>query len=194
MNKIAKNVRESEQKTWEAIRNQKNFTLRSIHEECGVELKNLPQIVGRMVAAKFLEVDRARKPHQYKLIRDAGHYCPCLDIAGRVRPPSIQDKIWMAIKALKRFKVSDVTLVTETSYAVAKQYLYYLNVAGYVRRVSKESGQYVYNFEKTHDTGLRSPSVMAEGVYDRNLKTYMWVKDHTAEQDLHQLRPSEGEV
>jgi hypothetical protein len=183
MNQIVKNVREAEQKTWEAIRSQKNFTLRSLHEESGVELKNLPQIVGRMVVAQFLEVDRSTRPHKYKLIKDAGKYCPSLDVTGRVRPPSTQDKIWMAIKALKSFKASDVTLVTETSYPVAKQYLYYLNKAGYVKRVGRDAGQHLYRFQKTHDTGLRSPSVMADGVYDRNLKKYMWVKTPVSTQD-----------
>lgn len=171
-----KNIGETEQKAWEAVRNQKTFTLRSIHETSGVGLKNLPQIIGRMVSAELVEVDRSTKPHIYKLKKDVGHHCPSLDIRGQKKQPSSQDRIWLAIKPLKTFNARDVSLYAETVLSATKVYLHLLAKAGYITIISQSGGKNIYMFNRKMDTGLRSPSIIGESVYDRNLQKTVWIK------------------
>lgn len=169
-----KNIGEIQQKVWEAVRKQKNFTITSIEKATKVENRILHTVIGRMVSVEIIEVDRTTKPHLYKVKKDVGHHFPNIDTKGQPKSPTYQDKIWMAIKPLKVFSIKDVMLCAETPLTATRVYFHYLVKAGYLIVSGQDSYATIYSFNRKMDTGLKSPSVIKKSVYDRNLRKMVW--------------------
>lgn len=174
------------QTVWEFIREMKEFTIPALHKASGIRLDALPQIVGKMEVAGLVSTNRKTKPHRHTLIKDVGRICPRLTKDGRDKPPTGQDRIWMAIKAMKEFTAKDMAMVAQVDSNIARNYILALVRAGYVALAKPRTANsgHVYRFIRQKDTGPLSPSMIkGKQVYDRNKQEIVWQKDEALEQN-----------
>ena len=187
-----KDERETRDALWKSIRTRKEFTIPDLTEDCDLAHNSISRYLASLVKAGILDADpvpqvpegkifpgAAGRRRTYRLLRDS------LD-PPRVRPDGSEidshqgtQRIWATIRSRKIFNLSDLhALSSTTRYPVArsavKQYLKYLEYAGYVRRVEgTEISRATYRLLK--NTGPKAPVIQRiHQVWDPNTRQVVW--------------------
>ncbi len=93
--------------------------------------------------------------------------------ASRARLP--RDRAWQAIRILRRFTVTDVSVAAEVRREGARIYVVQLFRAGYLRRSYSAAG--VAHYQLIRDSGPQPPRVVQHGtaLHDGNSDTYFTI-------------------
>ncbi len=182
---------DSRKKVWKAIREQKaetgklkQFDSVTIAKKAKVGLPRANSYIRLLHKAKILKClnEDAHKNIRrvFILAKDVGNFPPDLSKTGEVKPLSLRQKTWLAIKVLKVFTVKDVTLATGENRDNTGKYLTLLEKAGYIRAVYKGkgfSGESRFTFIASKDTGPHAPILqMNKNLYDCNTGKVVWTR------------------
>ncbi len=171
---------------WKIIRALKRFTLSDLHRLSVMNKPAIRSFLDILVKGGFVAQSKAQKgkPVIYSLIKDNGIHRPDLTTEGNRKAPSRKQRMWSAMKVLKRFSHADLALAASVGHIDAKDYCRALRKANYLKVVQTAQRMCrarVYSFDKSKDTGLLAPLVMREGsVFDRNLKQIVWSESEAA--------------
>ena len=75
----------------------------------------------------------------------------------RTEVPEGREKVWRAIRYLKKFSIEDIESTTHQSYPNVRRYLRRLAAAGYVRLLNQAKGGTVHFYQLVRDTGPLPP-------------------------------------
>ena len=163
---------------WMLIRHYKSFTKKQITNESQMHESTVSNYLKQLVKMGYLRSEKSTKASQaivFHLIKDSGQHRPDLN----VKKPNGQQKIWMALKPLKRFTCKDVSLICSTPNDSTNTYLLKLCAAGYlkvvvsVNAVKGKPNTYVLDAQK--DKGPRAPQIKKNKfVYDPNINEVVW--------------------
>lgn len=165
-------------KMWTSIRTLKRFTLKELCQHSGLADSTARGFVKQLMTGGFIKARKDESPVVYQLIKDNGIHRPDITNDGRLRKPDRMQRMWAAMKVLKTFRIADLTFVAETGSLEAKNYCYYLERAGYLKKSAD-----VFSFVKKNDTGPHAPRVMVARnfkVYDRNKGKVVWPEGEAA--------------
>ncbi|WP_435640307.1 helix-turn-helix domain-containing protein [Micavibrio aeruginosavorus] len=163
---------------WTSIRTLKRFTLKELCQHSGISASTARGFLKPLMAGGFIKARKDGGPVVYQLMKDNGAHRPDITNDGKKKKPDGMQRMWAAMKVLKNFRISDLTLAAETVEQEAKHYCLYLTRAGYLRSVGD-----VYKFVQKNDTGPHAPRVMiarAFKVYDRNTGMVVWPESEAA--------------
>lgn len=122
----------------------------------------------------------ADNPAKYRLTRDSGARTPRIGGDGRrIEGATGNQRMWMALRALKLFSPADLALTSETKFETARKYCSFLRKAGYLK-VAQESvpgRQTVYRFNEARNTGPQAPQIKrSKALYDPNIEKVVFVR------------------
>lgn len=168
---------------WSHIRQQREFTYRSIQDATDIPNKTIRDYVFGLQRAGYLErlEDGDNHVARYRLIRDIGVHAPRVRKDGsEVQQGRANDAMWSAMRLLTHFSPRDLALHAssgnvDVSEEHAKQYCKHLAKAGYIKAVSKgtPAGQAVYRFLRF--TGPKAPMIQqVRQVFDPNTGEVVW--------------------
>lgn len=168
---------------WAAMRELKTFTVKQIADRIGLSRKQLGVYIRALqkggYIARLEKVQAGSFP--YRLIKDIGKHRPETLEDGRLQKPSGRQRMWLAMKVLKRFSHLDIALTAEVYPVSALSYCKMLTIADYLTQVENTES---YIFNKTKDTGLYAPRLIGRRkslqVYDRNLNKVVWSESEAA--------------
>ena len=180
MSKKIKNLKPGRDGIWQVIRTLKSFTVQDIQNYVDMDHTSIRTYLSQLEAGGFL-TSNSPEPFQkkiFELVKDNGYHRPVLKADGNPKKPSANQRMWMCMKALKKFSYLDVSITAEVPKYNAKTYLSFLNRAGYVG-VFKEAqppiSPGVYIFKASNDTGPKAPQIRKDkSVYDQNLHKVVW--------------------
>jgi hypothetical protein len=171
---------------WEVIRKKRTFTLKDIKLDTDHDSRTIKDFLNPLQIAGYIGVAKlAAGRHDqtvYKLLRDAGKQYPRLDKNGQPAPPSDTQRMWTVVKVIGRsaFDCRDLAFVAKTDHEMARKYCRFLERAGYLQVVQKESRKQLtkYRFVLTRDSGPRAPELRRRHteVYDPNTRKVVWQK------------------
>lgn len=180
---------EAKDRIWTAMRKKKTFTIPSLKKSVQKDAPYVQVLVESLVRSKHLNI--LQKPFNlrhkwvYELIDDTGSRRPNVDSKGRTKVPDTSQRMWMAMKALKRMTFKDLSLATMVSDERARGYLKALRRAGYLRSTQQGVCAAVYTYIPSKDTGFKAPLIRVDGsVYDQNTKKVVYVPAKEARNDL----------
>jgi hypothetical protein len=153
-----------------------SFSLADLMEAARVGETMGRTYLGSLTTAGFVEKTAApgafRQADSYRLVRDNGVEAPRFKKDGTLRTePTLQERIWAAIKALPSFSAADVVLAMGAgSVDAVTRYLQMLQKAGYVAAIDTAKPPR-YRLLPSRNSGPRAPAIRAKGtvVYDPNL-------------------------
>ena len=182
MEKYAKNRDD----LWKMIRALKRFTLSDLHRQSMMERSSIKAFLDILIKGGFVAERKALKgkPTIYSLVKDNGIHRPELTPEGKRKAPNGRQRMWSAMKVLKRFSYLDLALAASVAHLDAKDYCFDLRKAKYLKIVQSARpmcNTEVYAFDKSKDTGLLAPQVKRDGsIYDRNLAQVVWPESEAA--------------
>lgn len=162
---------------WAAIREQKTFTIKQIADRVGLPRWKSQMYIRPLQKAGYIERlgNKAGHSFLYRLVKDIGKHGPEMTKAGNHQPPTGQQRMWVAMKVLKRFSHRDISLTAEVDNATASHYCNTLKRACYL---SQDGYGEIFCFNHQKDTGLYAPRLIGKRkslqVYDRNLNKIVW--------------------
>lgn len=167
---------------WSFMRKYKVFNIAEIALELDMHHTSVKEYVLMLLRGGFIELHE--KGHSgvagdtYRLVRNVGHHRPELEKDGTVATPSGNQKMWMAMKALKIFNHKDVSLSAMVPHVAAKSYCVALLKAGYLtvhKKAVPNGSPAQYLFNKKMDSGFYAPMIKRmKVIYDRNLNKVVW--------------------
>tara|TARA_B100000686_G_scaffold343657_1_gene424885 strand:- start:1091 stop:1639 length:549 start_codon:yes stop_codon:yes gene_type:complete len=170
---------------WQMIRKLKEFTIYEIMDAVKMDYSSIRTYVRQLEAGGYVEEQKAEKFQKkvYTLIKDVGVHRPVLKANGKPRKPTANQRMWMSMKALKRFSYYDVSITAEVPKGNARSYLKALHRAEYLdlcKQHTHVSAQQ-YLFKASNDTGPKAPQIRRDkSVYDQNLHKVVWPKGGAA--------------
>lgn len=181
MNHYAKNRDD----LWKMIRAFKRFTLSDLHRQSMMDRSSIRSFLKILIKGGFVVERKAEKgkPTIYSLIRDNGVHRPDLTPDGARKAPSGRQRMWSAMKVLKRFSYLDLALAASVGLLDAKGYCFSLRNARYLKVVQPARPMChteIYAFDKSRDTGPLAPQIRRYAVYDRNLAKIVWPESEAA--------------
>lgn len=174
---------DSRQTLWDAIREQRTFTVRSVAGRARLGLDTVREYLIGLQKANYIRLTGADYTIQgtpakiYKLVKDAGVDAPKVrkdgseTIRGRGR-----EQMWTAMRILKVFSPRDLAMHASTgklgvALAYAKEYCIFLARVGYL--VREKDGR--FRFKEENFTGPLAPMIQrTKQVYDPNLRRVVW--------------------
>ncbi len=173
----------SRQGVWVAIRKLRTFTCRDIYVLTGHETSSIRSYLDRLAEHGYLEkktIGKIAEPNVYTLVRDVGQLAPRIDKDGKPMEPSARQRIWSALRVFgaQQFDARYVALVAFCELGMAKEYLKYLRLSGYIK-VAQESypGKgATYIFLPGRNSGPLAPEVnkRKQQVFDPNAEKIVW--------------------
>lgn len=169
------------QAIWDAIREQRTFTLRSVRMETRLGRDTVRNYLDRLEKAGFIEVSRpddtssGTPANIYELIKDCGIDAPRLAKDGSEIFLG-RDHLWLAMRILKDFSPKELAINASTeecqiSFNSAKEYCIFLARAGYLHR--HKNGRYF--FLRAKYTGPKAPMIQkVKRVFDPNINQVVW--------------------
>lgn len=169
---------------WKVIRQQGEFTYRSLQDATDIPNKTLRSYISGLIAAGYLErqADGKKGLAVFRLVRDQGIHAPRLRPDGKeVQQGRASEALWIAMRMLKQFTPRDLAIHAsneelEVSEVHAKDYCKHLAKAKYLRVVTpggSKTGQATYLFVRF--TGPRAPMVQrVKQVFDPNTGEIAW--------------------
>lgn len=165
-----------------AMRPLKTFTVHQIAAKTGIRREAIRSFVWVLTKAGYLRVVR----EGIYALTAAAKDMP--DTIRDIPPPSGQQRMWAAMRVLRRFTALDLALPAEVDAKTARQYCAMLCKAQYLAlRSGQQDGQagVCYIFDRRRDTGYHAPQVRAGRtgkriVYDRNLGRIVWPESEAA--------------
>ncbi|WP_024278024.1 hypothetical protein [Xanthobacter sp. 126] len=151
----------------------------------GSDRRSIADYVGRLCAAGIAE---AVRPNCYRLLRRPAE-TPRLERDGSVSPPTGQQQMWTAIRALQSFSYVELAHAASTdtqpiSPVAAQAYVNLLGRAGYlaVLHKAKPGTPAVWRLKPSMNTGPLSPLVMrTKFVWDQNRRAVVGAAETSAE-------------
>lgn len=171
---------------WKVVRHYKRFALVDLYRNSSLSHRVIERFVQKLVNGGYLKEmgGDGRKPVIYSLIKDVGVQCPDLKPDGSLRPVSGRQKMWSAMKVLKRFTYQDLSFASAVPQPEAKFYCIMLKKAEYITVVEADINSIkpeTYIFNKTKDTGPFAPQIQRDhSIYDRNLAQVVWSNSEAA--------------
>lgn len=170
---------------WKVVRFYGRFALSDIYRNTSLSHRVVQRFIDKLVNGGYLRQSADdRKPVIYSLIKDVGVMCPDLKPDGKPRPPSGRQKMWAAMKILKRFNYLDLSLASAVPQTEAKFYCIMLKKAEYIRVVEKDINSIkpeTYAFNRAKDTGPYAPQIQRDhSIFDRNLSQVVWSNSEAA--------------
>lgn len=173
---------------FKAMRRVKTFTVAGISKTCKVRMESVRSLVWLLVKTGYVG---AVREGIYRLAVDIDRYVDIdslPDIVNDSCPPHGQQRMWSAMRVLKRFTALDLAFPAEVDARTAKTYCAILCKAQYLLpRGKDETGQrgVLYQFNPRKDTGFHAPQVRRARtgkrmVYDRNLGQIVWPESEAA--------------
>lgn len=165
---------------WTLIRSLKRFTLSDLCRHSVMDRSSIKTYVGILINAGYVAERKARdgKPVIYSLIKDNGVQRPELTPAGAPKAPNGRQRMWSAMKVLKRFTFRDLSFAAAVGHADAHDYCCLLRKAKYLKVLEPAKptcSPEVYVLDRAKDTGPLAPMIKrGDIVYDRNLKKAVW--------------------
>ncbi|MDX2094338.1 MAG: hypothetical protein SFW64_00100 [Alphaproteobacteria bacterium] len=175
---------------WEAIRKKRSFTLNDISLHTDHRCCSIKDFLQPLILAGYVVKTSGQKPAIFKLVRDCGKQYPRLDKKGNPAPPSDTQRMWAALKVTgyTPFDCRDLAFVAKTEIEMARKYVRFLALAGYLRIIEKETKRALtkYLFVRARDSGPRAPELRARHteVYDPNIREVVWKKGHVRALDV----------
>jgi len=176
---------------WSVIRdlgkNKAKFTMQQLAMRCDdASVDRAAEFVRRLVRAGIAEVVSGDEPGRkrtrvYRLLKRPAP-TPCLNRDGTPgKQGRVQDQIWVAMRSLQSFDISELTIASSTDEIVMKRetvegYVHHLSGAGYLQVLRKGRGatQAIWRLKPSMDTGPRAPKILrSKMVYDSNRKEIM---------------------
>jgi FAD/FMN-containing dehydrogenase len=184
---------ESRDAIWAAIRQLSEFTVRDIWLETQLSKASIQDYLQGLSAAGYLRVagtrtaDYGSRAHVYQLMRDVGIEAPRVRRDGtEVTQGRGREQMWRTMRILGEFSSRDLAVNASTETCViaekeAKDYCYYLHLAGYlaVSRPGKGTGKggvlTRYRFLAARYSGPKPPMIQRiKAVYDPNRSEVVW--------------------
>lgn len=169
---------------WTHIRDLKRFTITDIICQSKMHKTAIKEYLNILIMAGYVVERRdGMKPVIYSLVKDNGKYRPDLSVDGKIKPPTGRQRMWMAMKALKRFSHREVSIAANVGKYEAQDYCRHLRKAKYLKVVetSQPNRPEIYVFDRSKDTGLYAPQIKKEHVvWDRNINKVMWPESVSA--------------
>ena len=170
---------------WKVIRYYKRFAITDIYRNTSLSHRIVQRFVEKLVNGGYIRKSADNsKLVIYSLIKDAGSMCPDLKPDGTTRPVSGRQKMWSAMKILKRFTYQDLSLASAVPRTEAKFYCIMLKRAEYLKVIEKDINSIkpeTYAFNRSMDTGPYAPQIQRDhSVYDRNLAQVVRAKGEVA--------------
>ncbi len=187
-----------QEQIWTAIRAMRVFCVADVQAATGAGGSTVRAYLARLVGAGIVVEtdpaetdDTARRVRHFRLATDVGVAHPRFSADGaRVLRHERCECMWRTMRILKRFGAAELARMSATSRgaptrAEASRYAAALRRAGYLRLVEERPrrlGGAVYMFLESRFTGPLAPEMRAGGVYDRNLRAFVWrAGDHKRE-------------
>lgn len=174
----------------DAAQHNGTFTLRCIDDRCNTHKRTIRQYVNSLRLAGYIAVigttqnnanvfQLVRKPSEAPRLRKDGTHV----IQGKGR-----EQIWRVMQMQKEFTKTDLVVLASTddtsvTSTAVKEYLTYLQRAGYLRLVRKSvpGTPARYRLKPDMNTGPKAPMLQrVKAVYDPNLKKIMWGEEQHA--------------
>ena len=156
---------------WKEIRRRRIFTLKDIEGRSKMKKSSIAFYLKVLIKAGYIQCDNPEAISEakiYRLVKDNGIQKPNVNEDGSMKEQSSSQKMWNAMKALKRFDIQELTLSTGVSANVAKNYIFWMRRCGFVNSIQGKETRYL--FLKSADTGPRAPLIRKGGiVFDQNL-------------------------
>ena len=173
---------DAKDRIWTLIRLKKIFTsseLKQLARKSDVHM--VDPLIDSLLRSKNLSICNEKALKQpfkrvFKLTRDTGINRPAVTSRGNPARVSKSQKMWMAMKALKRMTFKDLSLIISgVSSDTARGYLKALRRAGYLTVSPQGTSPAIYTFLPSKDTGFKCPMLRKDGsVYDQNTKTIVF--------------------
>lgn len=171
---------------WKLIRTFKRFTLSDLARQSTLDRSSIKTYLRILIKAGYVAERKAgdTKPSIYSLIKDNGVQRPELTPAGVPKAPNGRQRMWSAMKVLKRFTFRDLSLAASVGHADAHDYCCLLRSAKYLKVLEPAKptcNPEVYALDRTKDTGPLAPTIKrGDIIYDRNLGKVVWPESEAA--------------
>lgn len=172
---------------WRVIRELKVFTHLQIAEKTKHHVTTVQTFVQLLIKGGFVQVDRAKtkvgERAHFRLIRNVGQNVPRLTGNGKVKPPGERQRMWTALRVTgaSPFDWRDLSLVADTKPNVAKEYIRFLELGGYLK-ITRQGGANLptlYVLIRSKYSGPFPPEIHKRKtqVYDPNTRKVVWEKE-----------------
>ncbi len=168
---------------WPEIRRLRKFRMIDLCLK-GISQSSVRDYLLGLEKGGYLRCERtgSGRENRYTLLKDCGVEAPRVRKDGtHVTQGSCREQMWQTMKILKRFTIKELAVNASTeahpiSEPDAKEYLYHLALAGYLKATPiKHSNLVRYQFDPAHDTGPRPPMVQRiKQVFDPNVGRVMY--------------------
>lgn len=178
--KKLRNIKPGRDGIWQVLRHLKKTTVPEIHQMTGIDKRTIQSYLQQLVAGGFLSCveGRSQIAAVYALVRDSGHHRPVLDDDGRQRPPSSNQRMWMALPTFGQpFSALDLSMAATVRDNTAKAYLIALHRAKFValHRPGCSGLRALYRYIPANRTGPKAPMIRRDkSVYDQNTHKVVW--------------------
>lgn len=129
-------VRRVQAQLWDALRSgDGDLTAAELHRVTGTSFQTVAHRLGLWVNAGLV-ARSGRRPLRYRLITtESSPMPPIIDGAGRAVPrlPTASERLWAAMRVLKRFDVHLLMITAGTGLSTTRGYVGLLQRTGYVR-------------------------------------------------------------
>lgn len=189
-----RNVLETREAIWTAIRRLKVFTSRRLYMETRCSRETIKEYLTGLTAAGYVSAltNAAPGPLEYALARDCGIDAPRVRRDGtEITQGRSRENMWRAMKIIGDFTYRDLavhaaTEETPVAEAEARDYCYHLHRAGYLALITAgkpgsrttAGALTLYRLLPSKYSGPKPPMVQrVKQVYDPNLKKVVWKGD-----------------
>lgn len=164
---------------WQVVRRLKSFRVDDLRAATRLQGRAIRGFLSPLVKAGYIEAAGASRGRCYRLKRDCGARRPEVMQDGRRRPPASADRMWAAMKVLKRFDARDLSLSARVANDTAARYCRKLLRAAYLQIVEKGKHP-IYRLPRAKDTGRAAPVMRGGKLYDPNLGRNVWPEKEAA--------------
>ncbi len=172
---------------WKAMQELGTFTIHDIGHKTLINNGTIAAYLQGLENAGFVKVKKQRihefrTQNTYTVIKHQKG-TPRVRKDGSEIPPNLgTEQMWRSIKMMSAFTVKDLSTAASTDevqvkLTTVKDYIKYLNKAGYLRilRKSKPGILAIYRLNPSKNTGPKPPQIQrVKQVYDQNLKKVVW--------------------
>lgn len=186
-NKVKLEITRRQPKTrqglWNVIRIHRCFSAEGLSLETGMPKDNVKRFIRILLKGGYIadsHVDLASNRKFFSLVRDVGIIAPRLNEDGSLKEPSKTDRMWSAMKVLKRFTFADLSFTANVAKGDACEYCKILSRAGYLKELLKSGKTRItsrtqFIFVGSQDTGPSAPIVDKAGcLFDQNTRCIVW--------------------
>lgn len=190
---VMQNGKDNRQRIWDALRAHKDgVSCYTISRQTGIADETVKTYINCLRKADYLvRGNSVGERAEYLLSRDTGAEAPQLRLDGTASHQGRgTEAMWRTLRMLDDLNATELaayaSTAAATSIATAKNYLKWLNWAGYLEVVtpSKPGQQARYRLARSMYTGPQAPIIQRSGqLYDLNLRKVIFVhKTKTSEE------------